>query len=209
MASMRDTVKAILGTAWHVAHDSFFTTFLPATDGTVEANKPPVLDANKAVDVVRTASLRLGASGSETTITASGTEFNALAGATAANNTTGKAAILGTNGAQTIADGADVTLGTTTGTKIGATSQQKLGFFGATPVVQPTSANEAAASTASITVVVTTATTATSPVGFTTTAQANAIPTAINSLITQVGLLTTLANQLRADAVTVGLIKGS
>ena len=35
-------------------------------------------------------------------------------------------------------DGANLTFGTTTGTKIGTTTSQKLGFFGKTPVVQPT-----------------------------------------------------------------------
>lgn len=61
------------------------------------------------------------------------------------------------------------------------------GFYGATPIVQPTSANEAAASA--------TAATTTSPWGFTTSTQANAI--------------VTLVNQLRADLVALGLIKGS
>jgi hypothetical protein len=37
-----------------------------------------------------------------------------------------------------MADGVDLTLGTTTGTKIGTATNQKLGFFNATPVVQPT-----------------------------------------------------------------------
>jgi hypothetical protein len=44
--ALRDTLKGILGTAWHVAHDSFFAAFLPATDGVNEAGKPLVLDAN-------------------------------------------------------------------------------------------------------------------------------------------------------------------
>lgn len=36
------------------------------------------------------------------------------------------------------AEGANLTFGTATGTQIGTASTQKLGFFGATPVVQPT-----------------------------------------------------------------------
>lgn len=40
--------------------------------------------------------------------------------------------------AGSIADGVNLTLGTTTGTKIGTANTQKLGFFGATPVIQPT-----------------------------------------------------------------------
>lgn len=41
------------------------------------------------------------------------------------------------SGAVTIADAVNVTVGTTTGTKFGTTSTGKIGFFGATPVVQP------------------------------------------------------------------------
>jgi hypothetical protein len=37
-----------------------------------------------------------------------------------------------------IADGVNLTLGTLAGTQIGTAANQKLGFFGATPVVQPT-----------------------------------------------------------------------
>jgi hypothetical protein len=36
-----------------------------------------------------------------------------------------------------LADGVDIAVGTTTGSKIGTASTQKLGFFGASPVVQP------------------------------------------------------------------------
>lgn len=41
----------------------------------------------------------------------------------------------------TIADGVPISLGTTTGTKIGTATTQKIGFFNATPVSQPTSTN--------------------------------------------------------------------
>jgi hypothetical protein len=84
-----------------------------------------------------------------------------------------------------IGEATDLALGTTTGTKIGTAVTQKLGFFNATPVVQPASAAQAA--------VVTTAA-ATSSYGYT-EAQANAI--------------VTLLNRLRADLVTLGLIKGA
>ena len=39
--------------------------------------------------------------------------------------------------ARSIPDGSNVSVGSTTGTKIGTSSSQKLGFFNATPVVQP------------------------------------------------------------------------
>jgi hypothetical protein len=48
--------------------------------------------------------------------------------------------ILGGSGSGTIqpADGKNIQLGTTTGTKIAAATNQKLGFWAATPIVQPT-----------------------------------------------------------------------
>lgn len=38
---------------------------------------------------------------------------------------------------QTLADGVDIAVGTTTGTKLGTATTQKLGFWNATPVVRP------------------------------------------------------------------------
>lgn len=38
---------------------------------------------------------------------------------------------------QTLAEGVDIAVGTTTGTKIGTATSQKLGFWNVTPVVQP------------------------------------------------------------------------
>ena len=42
-----------------------------------------------------------------------------------------------------IADASDITVGTTTGTKIGTATTQKLGFYNATPVVQPAAVADA------------------------------------------------------------------
>lgn len=47
------------------------------------------------------------------------------------------AATLGIAGNKTVAEGTNLALGTSTGTKIGTATSQKLGFFNATPVVQP------------------------------------------------------------------------
>lgn len=73
--------------------------------------------------------------------------------------------------------------------QFGGTNTATLGFYGATPAVQPTSSNEAAPS----------ATTAVSisatQWGFSTSTQADAV--------------VTLVRQLRADLVTLGIIKGS
>src|ERR1051326_959107 len=54
------------------------------TPGTAAASKCAVLDANKAIDTVRTASLRLGASGSEVAVARSAAEINLLAQGVAA-----------------------------------------------------------------------------------------------------------------------------
>lgn len=78
-------------------------------------------------------------------------------------------------------------LGYPDGTTIGEATTDKVSFYGVTPVVQPSSASQAA--------VATTAATATTPWGFTTSTQANAI--------------VTLVNQIRSDLVTLGLLKGS
>lgn len=49
-----------------------------------------------------------------------------------------------TNGDLTIADGNNVIINTTIGTKLGTGATQKLGFWNATPVVQPTAVADAA-----------------------------------------------------------------
>lgn len=79
-------------------------------------------------------------------------------------------------------DGYNMSFGTTTGTKIGTAVSQKIGFFNATPVVQPASADQAAVSAISG---------GESP----TEAEHNA--------------LITLVLSLRTALVNLGLIKGS
>ena len=86
-----------------------------------------------------------------------------------------------------MSEAGNVVLGTTSGTMIGTATTQKLGFHAATPVIQRASAAQAS--------VVTTATTQTTPYGFATQAQGDAI--------------VTLVNEIRAALVEKGLIKGS
>lgn len=88
--------------------------------------------------------------------------------------------------------------GTTTGTKIGTSTSQKIGLWNVIPIIQPANANQAAVATT----VATTAATNVTPYGYTTQAQAD-------DLITEVGELKVLVNQLRADLVAFGAIKGS
>lgn len=52
---------------------------------------------------------------------------------------------IATTGSPTLADGANWAFGTTTGTKIGTATTQKLAFWNKTPIVQPTNAIAAAA----------------------------------------------------------------
>ena len=73
------------------------------------------------------------------------------------------------------------------GTCLGQDSSDKIGFYGTTPIAQRSGAAQAAVGT--------TASTASSPVGYSSTTQADAI--------------VTLVNELRAALVAVGIIKGS
>jgi hypothetical protein len=50
---------------------------------------------------------------------------------------------IGSGGGFTLADAQDIAIGTTTGTKIGTATTQKIGFFNATPVVRPTAVADA------------------------------------------------------------------
>jgi hypothetical protein len=82
-------------------------------------------------------------------------------------------------------------LGTTTGTKIGTATNQKLAFFNKTPIVQPASANQAAETQTP------------------TVAGASYVQATAATWVTNLTQLNTLVNQIRTDLVNVGLIKGS
>lgn len=84
----------------------------------------------------------------------------------------------------TITDGKNFQFGQTTGSKLGSAATEKLAFWGATPIVQPASANQADV-------------TQTAGATYTATEQA------------MLNALKTLVNQLRADLVAAGIIKGS
>lgn len=83
--SVYDRLKAVFGTAWHTNGDAILhqlETEIEAggdvTPGTVVASQPIVPDANKHIDVLGIADggLKLGTSGSETTVLATGAEIN-------------------------------------------------------------------------------------------------------------------------------------
>lgn len=85
----------------------------------------------------------------------------------------------------TISDAGNIILKTTTGTKIGTAVTQKLGFYNATPVVQPSGASQAAVTTS-----------------ITTTKTTTNIAATVANLIT-------LTNALRTALVNLGLAKGA
>lgn len=92
------------------------------------------------------------------------------------------------DGGVTMADGSTIKpAANTAGMNVGGAVTDKLGFYGATPIVQRVGAAQTA--------VATTGATNTTPYGFASAAQADAI--------------VTLANELRAALVAVGIIKGA
>ncbi len=70
------------------------TTLTPGTAGVATASTMVVLDANKALDNVKTAKLSLGTSGSETDVTATAAELNVLHGVTAGTVSASKAVVV-------------------------------------------------------------------------------------------------------------------
>lgn len=97
-----------------------------------------------------------------------------------------------------INDTGNVILGTSTGTKVGTSVSQKIGFWNATPIVQPSSANQAALTNS-------TGGSGDGTLVDVTTAML-ADPVKINDNFTDIA---TLLNQLRLDLVSTGIIKGS
>lgn len=102
-------------------------------------------------------------------------------------------------GTLSLSDGVNVTTGTSTGTKFGTSTSQKLSFWNATPIVQPASAVQAALTD--------------STGGTSTGATLVNVDTAgvadVAKVNSNFAVLAALVNQLRNDMVSVGLIKGS
>lgn len=82
------------------------------------------------------------------------------------------------------------------GWRAGQSASDIGGFYGATPVAQPSAAAQAAVATTAITTLATTPT-------------ATDIAVAVNALISRVDASVTLVNRVRADLVTLGLVKGA
>lgn len=60
--SLRTTLDALFGSAWHVNHKNILDAMFPAADGSVEANKPVTADGDK--DIVGVRQIWLGTNGS-------------------------------------------------------------------------------------------------------------------------------------------------
>ena len=106
------------------------------------------------------------------------------------------------NALLTLADAVDIILNTTTGSKLGTATNQKLGFWGTTPIIQPASANQA---------ILTNSTTGSYDGVLANTTGAASLAAAangatVNNNFTDVFIL---LNEMRTAMVTAGLMKGS
>lgn len=94
-------------------------------------------------------------------------------------------------------------------TALGDAVTDTIGLYGVTKVVQPAAAAQAAVATGAITPLATTAATQSTPWGFASAAQADAIATQVNLIITQGAALVALANAIRTAMVALGSMKGA
>ncbi|NIP26036.1 MAG: DUF2190 family protein [Phycisphaerae bacterium] len=108
------------------------------------------------------------------------------------------------DGLVTFADSVDLVFNTTTGTKIGTATGQKIGFWNATPVVQP-SHNADPAACASMTHTVGTGADATTPSG----AEYNLARDDLDALKTAVDANNAAIDAINADMATLGLTAAS
>ncbi len=154
------------------------------------AASQPILDANGNEEIKFVAT---GSAVNEGTITNAATGNAPSIAATGETNVSLALAAKGTGtinltSGVAITDAKDIALGSTTGTKIGTAITEKLGFYNVTPVAQLASSAQAAV------------TPSTSFAGSDTVTAA--------TVLAAVQAVETLANRLRADLVTLGLIKG-
>jgi hypothetical protein len=97
-----------------------------------------------------------------------------------------------------LADGVDIIPGSTTGTKLATATTQKLGFYAATPVVQPSGANQAAMTFVTI-----------SDQTFQPTYSQSELVAFRNNIDGNFDEVLRLVHQMRTDLVTLGLLKGT
>ena len=157
-------------------------------------------------------SLLLTGTSTRLTIAGTTTSTSTTTGALTVAGGFGVAGAMFLGGTLTLSDACDIVLNTATGTKIGTATTQKLGFFNAAPVVRPAAYTQTystadkthAAST--FAAVVETASTSSTPYGYTTAAQANNICIELNDLADDVVDLKQLVNSVIDDLQTLGLV---
>ena len=98
---------------------------------------------------------------------------------------------------------------TADGVDLGGGILGKVGFFGTTPVIQQATASQDAIVGTAVTAGTTTVSTTTVPEGFQTGTQVATLLTRVAQLQVDVAANIILTNQIRADLVLHGLIKGS
>jgi hypothetical protein len=98
-----------------------------------------------------------------------------------------------------VADGANMTFGTSTGSKIGTSTSQKIGFWNATPIVQPTAALQAAV----------TDSTGSSATGTIPQVRNDTLAHAASDTNDGLHVLYGLVNAMRTALVNSGIMKGS
>ncbi len=101
--------------------------------------------------------------------------------------------------AGSIAEGVNLVLGTATGTKIGTATAQKLGFWNATPIVQPTAALQAAL----------TDSTASAATGTIPAIRNDSLAHLASDAADGLHVIFGLQNAIRTALVAAGIIKGS
>jgi hypothetical protein len=188
-----DTVNVAFNTATGTKLGTATTQKLGFYNATPVTQRPltdDLLDSLQATGLVAS-----GAGNTPLNLTSGALTCGAL---TSGAVTCGNIASSGTVGCGTITltDASNIAAGTTTGTKVGTATTQKLGFWNVTPVVQPSGANQAALTDN------TTGTAGTSLVAAGTTYTAANINNNFASL-------NRLVAELRGALVSSGLIKGS
>lgn len=185
------------------------------TVGTTGATNPAFTVATAASDATGIKVDAAGAaSGVAVTVTSSGAAENLTLDAKGTGTITlnGTATGTVTVGADlTMADAKNVVLNTSTGTKIGTAVTQKLGFFNATPVVQPASAGQADQG-AMTTIGSNTGTSGAglSLIGDTTSVnQATNLMNDLAALQEDIAALDTIVTEIRTALVNLGLMKGA
>ena len=88
-------------------------------------------------------------------------------------------------------------------------TDDKVSLYGVTPVVQPTSASQAAVTATAVTATNTTVSITTAAHGFATGTQGDALITRVAQLQVDSAATVVLINQLRTELIAVGIIKGS